>query len=330
MDDLDTPDAGPSEGLSVDQAAGALSSLLDDPDTADNGDSGVDPKKEPAAGAAADTDAGEDAGDDDGDQPDGDAGGDPDAHPQMVTVKIDGKEIEVPLSEAIAGYQRQQDATRKTMQAAETRKAAETEIAQARSERQHHAQSLVRIQHQLEGLLQEQQQIDFDALIASDPQEAMRQQHLYQKRQAALQQTLQAQEQIRALDQSDQQQQFVEHLKGQQEKLLAKIPEWKDKAVLKAEMGQIREYLTTNGYSAAEIENVADHRAILNVRKAMQYDRLMADAAKAAKKIANTPKRVATPGSTETGAVDQRVAPFKRLKQSGSVRDAAAVFETLL
>ncbi|WP_208507937.1 hypothetical protein [Variovorax paradoxus] len=330
MDELDTPDAGPSEGLSVNQAAEAFSSLLDDPDTAGAGDSGVDPKKEPAAGAAADTDAGDNAGDDEGDQPDGDATQGDGTAPQMITVKIDGKEVEVPLSEAIAGYQRQQDYKRKTTEAAEVRKTAETEIAQARSERQHHTQSLVRIQHQLEGLLQEQQQIDFDALIASDPQEAMRQQHLFQKRQAALQQTLQAQEQIRALDQSDQQQQFVEHLRGQQEQLLAKIPEWKDRAVLKAEMGQIREYLTTAGYSAAEIENVADHRAILNVRKAMQFDRLMADAAKAAKKIANTPKRVATPGSTETGAVDQRVAPFKRLKQSGSVRDAAAVFETLL
>ncbi|WP_431509867.1 hypothetical protein [Variovorax sp. DAIF25] len=330
MDELDTPDAGPSEGLSVSQATEAFSSLLDDPDTADNGDSGVDPKKEPAAGAAADTDAGEDAGDDDGDQPDGDANGDPDAHPQMVTVKIDGKEIEVPLSEAIAGYQRQQDATRKTMQAAETRKAAENEIAQARSERQQHSQNLVRIQHQLEGLLQEQQQIDFQALIDSNPQEAMRQQHLWNQRQAALAQARQAQEQIQALDQADQKQQFVEHLKGQQEHLLAKIPEWKDAAVAKAETAQIRDYLKTNGYTSAEIENVADHRAILNVRKAMLYDRLMADAAKAAKKMANTPKRVATPGNAETGAVDQRVAPYKRLKQSGSVRDAAAVFETLL
>lgn len=38
--------------------------------------------------------------------------------PQLVTVKIDGVEQQVPLEEAVAGYQRQQDYTRKTQEVA--------------------------------------------------------------------------------------------------------------------------------------------------------------------------------------------------------------------
>ena len=48
---LDTPTAGPSESLSVNQATEALSSLLDDDQPAQTGDR-VEPKKEPAADPA--------------------------------------------------------------------------------------------------------------------------------------------------------------------------------------------------------------------------------------------------------------------------------------
>ena len=40
---------------------------------------------------------------------------------KYVTVKVDGEEVTIPLSEAVAGYQRQADYTRKTQQLAEQR-----------------------------------------------------------------------------------------------------------------------------------------------------------------------------------------------------------------
>ena len=39
----------------------------------------------------------------------------------VVRVKLDGEELQVPLSEALAGYQRQADYTRKTQELAEQR-----------------------------------------------------------------------------------------------------------------------------------------------------------------------------------------------------------------
>lgn len=43
----------------------------------------------------------------------------------LVTVKVDGREVQVPFKEALMGYQRQQDYTRKTTEIAQVRKAAE-------------------------------------------------------------------------------------------------------------------------------------------------------------------------------------------------------------
>src|SRR5690606_29798652 len=63
-----------------------------------------------------DIDAEVDDTDDEGDseefEDDTDEGDDPDV--QTFTVKVDGEEIEVTLEEALAGYQRQADYTRKT------------------------------------------------------------------------------------------------------------------------------------------------------------------------------------------------------------------------
>ena len=54
---------------------------------------------------------------------------------QLVTVKIDGKEEQIPLKEAIAGYQRQADYSRKTAHVAEMRKQIEAEAQQVMAER---------------------------------------------------------------------------------------------------------------------------------------------------------------------------------------------------
>jgi len=62
---------------------------------------------------------------------------DGEAEPQetVYTVKVDGEEIEVSLDEALQGYQRQQAFTKRSQEAAEMRKAAEKEAAEAKQAR---------------------------------------------------------------------------------------------------------------------------------------------------------------------------------------------------
>lgn len=322
---MDNPSTGSNESLSVSQAAEAFSSHLDRQASPEPVETPKEPAAEPQVEATEDQtpEVQEPEVSDDATQPEA-------KEPEMFTVKIDGKEIQVPRDEVIAGYQRQQDATRKTMEAAEQRKQAQAETDKAKQERSQYAENLTRLQHQLEGALQEQQQIDWNALLERDPVEFMRQKHLSDQRQAALAQVNQQTAQLRAQAQAEAQNQYTEHINRQREELLAKVPEWKDEGKRKADVAAIKEYLTKEGYTAAEIENVSDHRAILNVRKAMLYDKMVAQAKEATKKVAATPQRVERPGTADTATIDKRGAAYQRLARSGRVEDAGAVFASLL
>jgi len=246
------------------------------------------------------------------------------------TVTIDGKEVEVPLSELKNGYQRQSDYTRKTMEAAELRKQAEAETMRAHQERQAYAANLQRMQVQLEGALQEQQQIDWQKLLESDPVEYLKQQHLFQQRQAAYQQNLAHQNQLMAMAKAEQEQAHQRHLANQYETLLNKLPEWKDEKKLTAEKTALREYLVQEGFDTNEVSSISDARAVVLARKAMLYDQMISKASAAAKKVQNLPTKMERSGTGQSQSLDKRGAAFQRLSKSGKVEDAAAVFASLI
>lgn len=249
---------------------------------------------------------------------------------QIVTVKIDGKDVEVPLSELKSGYQKDKVSTERFMQAAETRKSAEAEIAKAHQERQAYAANLQRMQAQLEGTLQQQQQVDWERLLASDPVEYLKQQHLAQKRQATLQQVYAEQQRVNALSQAEQQYALQGHLQAQQEALLAKLPEWKDEGKAKADRSAIREYLTNQGYESGDIDSIRDARAVVLARKAMLFDQMMGKAQAAAKRVSTLPSKVERPGLGDNPGFDRRSAAYQKLGKSGKVEDAAALFASLI
>jgi len=254
----------------------------------------------------------------------------PEEEPQTFTVKIDGKEVQVPLSELLNGYQRQSDYTQKTMAAAEQRKTADAAIQQAQQERQEYHSKLERMAAQLEGALEQQSQIDWNALIESDPVEYLKQQQLFQQRQALYQQNAQERQHLAQQLQNEQAQAHQSYLAKQQEDLLAKLPDWKDDAKAAAEKTAISKFLQAQGFEDEDISSIADHRHVLVARKAMLYDQLMAKANVQAKKVQEAPQRVVKPGVTSQGTADGRSAASKRLEKTGRVEDAAAVFAQFL
>lgn len=252
---------------------------------------------------------------------------------QTVTVKIDGKDVELTQEQIADAYKnglRQADYTKKTMEAAELRKSAQEQSAQALQERQMYAQNLNRMAAQLEGVLGQQQQTDMNALLESDPVEYLKQQHLWQQRQAQLQQINQQRQMFAAQQQAEQAQAQQSHLQQQQQELLAKLPGWKDSAKAAAERDALKAYLKTEGFDDSAIDGISDHKAVILARKAMLYDQMTAKASAAAKKVAPLPTKVERPGVTETPGNDKRTAAYQRLAKSGRVEDAAAIFATLL
>ncbi len=316
---MDTPSGESNASLSVRDAAALFSPKEPEQKTEEQSPepAAVEPAKEPAATQAeADPETVEETT----------------TEPERVTIEVDGKTVELTKAELAEHYKnglRQADYTRKTMETAEQRKAAEAESTKAREERQKYAQGLQQAQAMLQAQLQEQSQIDWQKLLETDPVEYLKQQHLANDRQAKLQRIAQEQQGIHAKDQAEQASQMRAFLQAQQDELLAKLPEWKDEAKAKTERTAIKDYLKSQGLEDAQIDNIADHRVVLLSRKAMLYDQMMSKAQAAAKKVSNLPQKVEKPGGGETNPLDGRTTAMKRLQSSGSVRDAAGVFEKI-
>lgn len=249
------------------------------------------------------------------------------------TIKVDGKDVELSESDIAEAYKsglRQSDYTKKTMEAAETRKVADAEIAKARQERNSYAEKLQEQTVILQNALEQQNSIDWQQLLDNDPVEYLKQQHLYQQRQTAYQTAQQEAAYIKQQQKQEDAKNFDQYVTNQHEELVAKIPAWKDEAKAKTEKIAIRDYLKNSGFDDGEIGRVSDHRSVILARKAMLYDQVMKKAQAAAKKVQTAPQRVERPGNGASQNVDQRSSAFQRLNKSGSVNDAAAVFASLI
>lgn len=246
--------------------------------------------------------------------------------PQTVTVQINGKSVEVPLTELTASYQKDKAASEKFEQAAALRKTADADISKAQQERAAYADNLQRIGLQLEAVLQNQSSIDWGALLKSDPVEYLEQQRLANDRQAQLNQVNQQRHSIALQQQAEQQQAHQNYLETQQQELLAKLPAWKDQAKAAAERDALKTYLKAEGYDQRAIDGISDHKAVVLARKAMLYDQMISKATAATKKVATLPQKVERPGVADSTNTDKRTASYQRFAKSGSVEDAGRLF----
>lgn len=248
---------------------------------------------------------------------------------ETVTVKIDGKTVELTkaqIAEAKKGELRQQDYTRKTMAAAETVKAAEAEQAKARQERDTYAQQLNNFAIATNSQIMEQQKLLTQELLDTDPIEYLRQERTLQQRQA---ESAKAQTELQRLQgeyQKEQQQEAQEFMRNQQAKLIEAFPDWKDPEKAKKHVGELETFMGKQGFSAEDGRTVLDARVMILADKAMRYDALLARAKESAGKVKAAPVSVERPGVVSPKATDGRTTAMKQLEKSGSVRDAGAVF----
>mgnify|MGYP000273467979 CR=1 FL=1 len=251
----------------------------------------------------------------------------------LTTVTIDGKEVQLTkaqIADAVKGSMRQADYSKKTGEAAETRRAADAEIAKAHQERAQYASNLEKMSAQLEGAINEQHKIDFDALLQSDPVEYLKQRDLLEKRQRAYQANERQRQEVAAQTEAENKAAYRTYVDTQQQELLAKLPTWKDETKAKAEKEALKAYLQKEGYDDAAISGVSDHKAVILARKAMLYDQMIAKAGAAAKKVAGLPQKVERPGVADSPNVDNRRAAMARVGKTGRIEDAAAAFATFI
>lgn len=201
----------PSQGIGLSEAASQFAAILDgstDNQTPEQETADDSPANDQAEALEASPPEDETPADEVGAEDEEAAANDEDAEEasdpmeQLVTVKIDGKEEQIPLKEAIAGYQRQADYSRKTAAVSEMRKQIETEAQQIQQERAQYAQLLTALQQQLAE--QAQSEPNWERLYAEDPLEYVRQKDLHRERQERLQAATVEQQRVMALMQQQQ------------------------------------------------------------------------------------------------------------------------------
>jgi hypothetical protein len=246
-------------------------------------------------------------------------------------VKVDNEELEVDLDELIKGYSRTSDYTKKTQTLAEQRKQVEaerTKIEEAAKLRDTYAQRL----QVIEQMLSTQPEEDLTALKDSDPVGYAIKVAEKMEREKQLAAVKAERESVQARQVAEQQERLKSHLAQEAERLRAAIPEMADDVKGEVIRKEIRDYAKSVGWSDQELSQVYDHRAVLTLYRAMQFEKLMKGKPVAQKKVAEAPKAL------KPGVGSQRVDRdseaekklHKQLKQTGRTRDAAKLFERFL
>ena len=248
--------------------------------------------------------------------------------PQVFSVKVDGKEVEVTLDELQKGYSRTQDYTRKTQQVAEVRKHHEAELQAVRAEREQYAQLLSALEAQVQQV--SQPNIDWDRLYQEDPIEWVRQREVMRDNQEKAAAIQSEQQRLSQLSQQEQAQFMQQKLQHEQEALLAAIPDWKDAKKAQAEKALLVEFGQKIGFTPEELKSVVDHRAVLMLRKAALYDQMMSKRGNI-KPVVNNGPRPAKPGAAgRVSNTTEAVRAQQRVAKTGRVDDAAnAIFQLL-
>lgn len=250
---------------------------------------------------------------------------------QTFTIKAAGEEKEVTLDELKKSYQLGSDYTKKTQEVAEQRKVIEQEakaIIEARKVRDDYSSKLQAIEQFLNG--QNDNPAELAAMKENDPVGyAVKVAEMTEKKEQL--QTIQAERARLAQEQqTESQAQMQKFVEQEQIKLAESLPEFSDKTKGEQVRNDIRSYGKKVGFTDEELSQVYDSRHVLVLHKAAQYDKLMAGKAGVKKKVAKAPKTVKSGAKVKQNVTDIQKKQMKRLQQTGSARDAAAIFENFI
>jgi len=313
MENAMTPESGSG---TVEEAAGQFLSLMD----------GGEPSQEQVEPVESDeTEAQEDAESYDGEEQE-------EVEEQPVyRIKAAGEEKDVTLDDLVKSYQLGADYTKKTQEIAEQRKAVEAERAAIEESRQLRDAYAQRLQAIEQFLSQQQSEDDLEILKETDPiGYAVKVADLSQK-EKQLSAVRAEQYRLAQQQQAEYQQNLQQFVQTEMAKLSQALPEFADPEKGQAVRSDLRKFAASIGYSDEELSQVYDSRHVQVLYKAMQYDKLMQSKPQITKKVNEAPKMlkpgVAKAKSSEADALKKEKA---RLRDSGRVADAAAIFERFL
>ena len=255
----------------------------------------------------------------------------------LYAVTIDGEEHQIPLDELLKGYSRQSDYTRKTQQVSEQRKEFDAmkqnmaqEYQQIQAERNQYVQSLQNLMETSMGNVDKFANIDWETMKETDPIEYVTKREEFREAQEKVQGMRNEQQMAQQRQASQEQTSRQELLQREHNALVDALPDWGNPDKQKGLAKGIRDYAMGQGFAKEELDSLVDHRSILVLLKARQYDQLQKADVKS-KKLKNKPRviRAGTGRDKDADSKSKRTAKMKRLRSSGHVDDAASILEDL-
>lgn len=244
----------------------------------------------------------------------------------LYKVKVDGEEIEVSLDEALQGYQRQKTFTKRSMEIAEQRKAAEKQAAEAKQARDYYAQQLEVVAQQISQTIpQEPDWVSLAREVTAEEYNAIKAE--YDTRMSNLAKVEQERKYVAQQQAAEQEEMLKKHLQAQRSQMLERIPAWKDDERRNEERVNVINYARNIGFSEEEVASATDARAIELLYKAMQWDNLQKKKPTAKKRTKQAPKmaKAGQPRTKKQVASRSRQQAISRLNKERSV-DAAVSY----
>lgn len=218
-----------------------------------------------------------------------------------VKTKIDGEEGLAKFTDVIKSYQLEGHLNKQNIAVTEKQKALEAkeaEIDQQAQQRLGQLEDLSKLAYNR--LLSDYNSINWSELREIDPAEFAAKQADFQRAQQEINQGLNQIQIERQNAQSKNQEKYNNYLEEEAKRLIQVIPEWKDSDKASEEKTKIATYAKESlGFKPEEIENIADHRLVNMLRKAMLFDQLQSQNPAIEKKVKKAPKLV-RPGQSSS------------------------------
>ena len=255
---------------------------------------------------------------------------------ETYSIKVDGEELEVSLAELVNGYQRQSTFTQRQQELARDRESLNEQLRGVPAQQE----ALRQTYHQYQEVLQQLRgqmeaanapaDLDWNALERENPLQWLKLKELERQRGAELQAVMTEQARMQQISQYENDRKLQTHLAHERTKALEKIPEWSDGEVQASEQRRLVTFGKSVGYSDEELNTLYDHRALVVLRDAMRYRELTTGV----KITAAKSKIGSVKGGNQKTVHHTRTRKSKekraRLKATGKVDDAAAIFADIL
>jgi hypothetical protein len=244
---------------------------------------------------------------------------------QLFTVKVDGRDQQVPLTELLRGYAGQAYIQKGMKEAAAIKQQAAAVYEALNNERQQIAQFAQAVQ--TGQVPMRPPEPPSEELLARDPIGFVEARHRYEKEVAAYQQGQYAMQEMSARQAQAQEQAHRAMLAEEHQRLSQVIPAFaKPETAAKVKQDLLKAGQEVYGFELDELRGVADHRMLRVLHDAAQYRRIMAGKA-TDKQPSQAPKTpVIKPGVKAAPQASKRMRGEKakaQMKRTGSVDDVA-------